>query len=337
MGSYLSSYLRATWRMAASFALLLLAMHLVLFLSMPLRAVWNEVVYLDLLLGTMTLGFYGYGFASYRSRYRKIAQALDANELLLPAVEGAASAEDTRILGQCVRAEAARSEAERIRLLAELCEQREMLTSWAHEVKTPLSVCRLILAREEAEPVRQPLEEQLRRVELQIRSVMHAERLRHLDQSVLMQKLDVPGIIRAAIARCAPLMQARAMEIALEAQPVHAMGDEQCAAYILDQLLTNAAKYAPEGSKIRVFSAQRDQIAEIAVANAGVIESHRIERLFDKGFSCGEERASGMGLYYARQTAIALSGRLSVKSREGETVFTLALPQFQAYLQPASK
>lgn len=339
MGSCLRSYLRASWRAVACFAALMLALHLVLVLSVPLRGAWAEIGYLDLILCALGFGCYLYGFAHYRSRYRRIAAALLAGEPLPPALSEAA--EDVRVLSLCVRAEASRADAARSRLEAELREQRELLGSWAHEVKTPLAVCRLVLSREQAAPVRQPMEQQLSRIESQVSGVLHAERLRHLSQSLSMGRLDVPGLLRAAISRAAPLFQARALAVELEADPIDAMGDESCVGYILDQLLGNAAKYAPQGSTVRV-SANR---AGIAVANEGEIPAHQIGRLFDKGFfgdgggSGGDARASGMGLYYARQTADALGGRLTVESTPGggETTFTLALPAFQDYIRPASE
>lgn len=336
MGSYLSSYLRASWRAIACFAALMLSMHAVLYLSVPLRAVWSEVLYLDLLLCAMALGFLCYGFAHYRSRHRQLFEALQSGAPLLPTLAAAPSAEDVRILSACIRAEARRSGEDHTTLLLALREQQDALTSWAHEVKTPLSVMRLILSREEAAPVERDLGAQLDRVESQLRGVLHQERLRHLDQSIGMTGLDVPGLLRAAIARSAPLMQGRSLEVALDAPAVEAMGDEQCAAYILDQLLTNAAKYAPEGSTVRVCARQARQAAALSIINLGEIGASQIGRVFDKGFSGGGERASGMGLYYARQTAVALGGALQVNSEAGETCFTLSLPRFQTYLAPAS-
>lgn len=312
-------------------------LHGVLYVSVPLRAAWNEVAYLDLLLVLPALACYGYGFWRYRSRYRQIGQALleDIDPQTAPSLTS--SGEDVRILALCLHAQTHRNESERGALQCELREQRDLLASWAHEVKTPLSVCQLILSRNEAEPVRSQLLEQLERIESQIRILLHVERLRHLDQSLIMQRLAVPDVLRAAIARSAPMMQARGLELELDAPPVEAMGDEQCVDYILDQLLTNVAKYAPEGSSIGLRAQQSEKTALLSVANAGEIPQQHILRVFDKGFSGArsDARSSGMGLYYAQQTALAQGGCIRVTSEAGQTIFTLELPRFQSYLRPA--
>lgn len=345
MASFLISYLRAGWRVLASFALGMLALHLVLFLSVPLRQAWAEIAYLDLLLAALGAGLWLIGLMRYRSRYRYIRQALAGDGPVADALDDRPRAEDVRILTECIRREVGLAQARHARLEAELREQRNLLALWAHEVKTPLAVCRLILSREEAEPVRNPLAAELRRIEAQVSTVLHAERLRHLEQSVVMRKLPLSPLLRAAVARNAELLRARSLEVELEMGPgapdAAAMGDEQGAGYILDQLLTNAAKYAPEGGAVRL-SADCGDKASIRVSNAGAgIPEQDLARVFDKGFTGELGRAapgaSGMGLYYARQTARALGGRLSVSSRPGETTFTLELPVFQAYLSPASK
>lgn len=335
MGSYLISYLKATWRMLACFAALMGAMNLVLALSIPIREAWSEVGYLDLLLLVMAAAAYGYGFMHYRSRHRKIWQALQTNESLVPALEPNARAEDMRILSDCICHEADLTESQRLKLESELREQRDILTCWAHDVKTPLAVCSLILEKPQAEQVRQPIREQLSRIEAQVSGVLHAERLRHLDQSLGMVRMNMPGLLRAAIARSAALMQARLLELMLDAPAVEAMGDEQCVSYIMDQMLTNAAKYAPEGSQVDVKLLQTPHCAQLIVTNGGTpIEQQHIGRVFDKGFS--GEQGSGMGLYYAQQTAQALGGRIIAQSDEQGTSFTLELPRFQEYLAPAS-
>lgn len=340
MGCSIRSYLRASWRALVAFVLCMLALQLVLFLSVPLRSVWAEALYLDLLLAALAAACYVYGFLHHRSRYRRLRKALEDGGEVAPALDGRSRAEDVRILDACVRREAALGEEKRAALQRQLRDQQAELARWAHEVKTPVAVCRLILERTEAEPIRAPLGRQLERVEAQVAHVLQGERLRGLEQSLRMARLNAEKLLREAISRAAPLLRARGLEVELEAPDVAAMGDEQCASYVLDQLITNAAKYAPEGSLIRVRAEEGDRVIRLSVQDQGPgIPVQDARRVFDMGYS-GEQRghaqSSGMGLYYAKKTAEALGGRLTLDTDPGGSTFTLELPKLQDYLAPAA-
>lgn len=338
MASWIRSYFRYTWKMLCAGACLLGIFHLVLALSVPLRPIWMEVAYLDLLLLSLGAAFYGFGFMHYRSRYRQIIQRLSTEEALGTVMDGSRG-EDVRILAKCLRHDALLYEAREAALNANLQDQRDALTRWAHDVKTPLSVCALILERPEAEPVRAPLTRELSRIRGQVNHVLHVERLSHLHESLRLASLHVPALFRAAVLRAAPLLQARGLEVEIEAPPVEAMGDEQAVAYILDQLLSNAAKYASEKSVVTLGARREWGAAVLSVANEGpAIPAQDIRRVFDKGFSGEQGResaaSSGMGLFYTKKTAEALGGEMAVQSLEGSTVFMLKLPFYSEYLKP---
>lgn len=338
MAYWIRSYWRSSWKTVCAFLIFMLILHTVLGLSFPLRDVWAEIAYLDLLLVTAAAACWIFGFLHYRSRYRRIIQALRSGEPLRAVCEGNTRSEDVRILQACIRYETQLNESERITLQSQLTDQRDVLACWAHDVKTPLSVCELILEREEAAPVRQPLLQELFRIRAQISHVLHVERVQHLHQSLHMQPIDIPALIRDAIGRNALLFQAREQEVQVDAPEVEVMGDTQAAAYILDQLLSNAAKYAPQGSCVDVRAWQGTQHGFLQVKDRGTgIPGQDIRRIFDKGYS-GEKRnmtaSTGMGLYYAQQTAKAMGGQITAQSGNGVTVFTLQLPRFNKYLQP---
>jgi signal transduction histidine kinase len=52
-----------------------------------------------------------------------------------------------------------------------------------------------------------------------------------------------------------------------------------------------------------------------------------LKRGFDNQFVSGTEGSFGLGLYIAREIAVAHHGDISAKSDENETVFTVRLPR----------
>lgn len=105
---------------------------------------------------------------------------------------------------------------------------------------------------------------------------------------------------------------------------------------ILYNLLENAVKYSPQGSKIRVFARPEEEHLVIGIADQGIgISRHDQTRLFEP-FQRLEEPGSrktkgvGLGLLVCKRLVEAHGGRIWVESRRGRGstfFFTLPLEQ----------
>jgi signal transduction histidine kinase len=98
-------------------------------------------------------------------------------------------------------------------------------------------------------------------------------------------------------------------------------------------LLDNAVKYSPEGSRIEVKLERRGPKVAVAVRDQGVgLPARERERIFTKFFRGAEARrldikGTGIGLALVRHIAGAHGGRIEVESTEGAgSTFTLLLP-----------
>lgn len=99
----------------------------------------------------------------------------------------------------------------------------------------------------------------------------------------------------------------------------------------LRQLLDNAAKYAPPGSRIEVV-ADANGTVEITVRNSGSLipereQAHLFDRFY-RGLHAGLVAGTGMGLAIVKQIAEAHGGtvRVASSSRHG-TAFTMSFPR----------
>jgi len=111
---------------------------------------------------------------------------------------------------------------------------------------------------------------------------------------------------------------------------------------LLGNLVVNALKYGTPGSPVKIVL--NGSIGEVvfSVHNQGPkIEQSVLAQIFeplkrglDDQLGAGSDGGMGLGLYIARQIAIAHHGDISAKSDENETVFTVRLPRLSGKSRP---
>jgi two-component system OmpR family sensor kinase len=118
--------------------------------------------------------------------------------------------------------------------------------------------------------------------------------------------------------------------------------DEEALRDALDALLENAVKYTERNDPIELRSRVLDFGLVIEVVDGGSgIPPEALDRIFDRFARSDAARtrsAGGAGLGLAIVDAVAKShdGSVSVRSRNGATVFALRLPEFEASAQPGA-
>ena len=111
------------------------------------------------------------------------------------------------------------------------------------------------------------------------------------------------------------------------------VGDRGRLAQVLDNLVSNALKFTPEGGRVEVRTSVTDDYVLLEVEDSGIgISAEEQPRLFERFFraaSATEQAIPGTGLGLAIVKAIveAHSGRIEVVSAPGEgTTFRVELP-----------
>jgi two-component system sensor histidine kinase KdpD len=155
--------------------------------------------------------------------------------------------------------------------------------------------------------------------------------------------VDLSDIIGATIQRAAKILQNHQVEIALEANLPMVRTDMVLLEQVLFNLLDNAAKYTPEGSRIEVAAAPENGFVAVRVLDEGDgIPEADLERIFDKFYRVrrgDRQRAgTGLGLAICRGFVEAIGGRLTVANRAGRkgAVFTITLPASSVAPPPAT-
>ena len=205
-------------------------------------------------------------------------------------------------------------------------ESMDYYTTWVHQIKTPISVMRMMLQAEDTEEYRSLLAE-LFRIEQYVGMVLSFLRLESDSSDFVFQEYELDGIIRQAIRKYAPQFIRKRIALVYDPTDVLVLTDEKWLLFIVEQLLSNAVKYTDKGKvSIQVTG---DKVLKIADTGIGIAPED-VPRIFEKGFTGyngrADKKSTGLGLYLCRLTAGRLSHKISVESTVGEgTVFFLDL------------
>ena len=221
----------------------------------------------------------------------------------------------------------------------------DLLSTVAHELRTPLTAVRtsigLLLDRSvEPEPelreqLLQTISQSAERMQQLVTDVLDLTRFRSGGMQLQLRRFDAAALAREVAAPLRPLLDSRQQRLELDvpARPVWVYGDHRRLEQALTNLLSNAHKFSPNGSAIRLAVAQQGQDVTWTVADRGVgIAPEDRPRLFERFFSAptdaaGHRAGTGLGLPLALAIAQAHGGTIDVESALGQgSTFILRVP-----------
>jgi two-component system, OmpR family, sensor kinase len=125
------------------------------------------------------------------------------------------------------------------------------------------------------------------------------------------------------------------LELRFASRTIEALCDPVRVAQIMRILIDNALTHTPPGTRIVVTATRDDRLVRLAVRDDGSgIEPTALARIFEPFYTGDDVQGSGLGLTIASELAERMSGRLSVRSERGQTIFTLEIPDGPGLVPP---
>lgn len=211
-------------------------------------------------------------------------------------------------------------------------EYREYVETWVHEIKTPISISKLIIENNESE-VTNNINEELDKIENYIEQALFYARSNNLEKDYIIKKLSLKSTVHNVIKRNMNILIAHNIKIDLSNLDYDIYSDNKWIEFIINQLLINSIKYMNKDTKIlKIYCSKNGNSAILNIEDNGIgIKEQDILKVFEKGYTGTNGRlfgkSTGIGLYLCRKLSDKLGISISIKSKELEnTIVTLTFP-----------
>lgn len=298
------------------------------------------------------------GFLGYSSKVKALSNALERpveEQAQLPE-----AADDVEMLYHRLleNQSIARSESESSAAIRQ-SQMRDYYSMWVHQIKTPISAMKLLLEAEREElgllicdeeqsqchigdmtggnigaALKQQavltelsdnmdsFEDELFRIEEYVSMALQYQRVSSTENDFVLEKVSVDGVIRDTIKKYAKIMIRRHIGMNYSGTVQEVYTDGKWLAFILEQLLSNAIKYTPQGF-VKIETAKKANRFFITIKDTGIgIKAEDLPRVFEKGYTGynghADKKATGIGLYLCRQMADKLGHTIRMESEIGK-------------------
>lgn len=252
----------------------------------------------------------------------------------------------------------ARSESESSAAIRQ-SQMRDYYSMWVHQIKTPISAMKLLLEAErealgqlicddeqsqchigdmtggnigaalkqqaaltELSDNVASFEDELFRIEEYVSMALQYQRVSSTENDFVLEKVSVDGVIRDTIKKYAKIMIRRHIGINYSGTGQEVYTDGKWLAFMLEQILSNAIKYTPQGV-VTIETAEEKERFFITIKDTGIgIKAEDLPRVFEKGYTGynghADKKATGIGLYLCRQMADKLGHTIRMESEIGK-------------------
>lgn len=220
--------------------------------------------------------------------------------------------------------------------------RNDFVANVSHELKTPVGAISLMAEAIESsadDPVSvqhfsEKLQREAKRLASLVQDVIELSRLQSADVVRQAKLVDVNTLVSGAVDRNRITAEGKNIELLVggrATRPIH--GDPELLATAVRNLVENAIRYSPEGTKVGVGVSERNGQVKISVKDQGSgIPEDEQDRIFERFYRVDPARSrqtggTGLGLSIVKHVMAQHGGEVSLWSVPGEgSTFTLTLP-----------
>lgn len=288
-----------------------------------LNVQWFPIIFLTVINFIGMLSFHIYDCIRKKKYYDEMTinlEALDKKNLISDVVEEGKFLESSlvyNIISECNKS----FNDEISKYKRNNSEYKDYIEIWVHEIKTPISSCRLIIENNESE-ITKSIKEEIDKIENYIEQSLFYARSSTLEKDYIIKKLNLYEIVGSVINKNADFLIKNKVKINIDNLDKEVYSDSMWLKFILGQIISNSIKYMnKKNSELKFYCNENKEGIILSVEDNGIgISDKDIDKVFLKGFT-GENgrkftKSTGMGLYICKKLCEKLNLGISIESVE---------------------
>ncbi len=231
--------------------------------------------------------------------------------------------------------------------------RRDFVANASHELRTPIAAVRSATEtlqsgalddRVAATRFLDIIERNAQRLQSLVEDMLELSKLESNEFKLKRERVDLQRVVPIVLALFRERAEKKGVRLSAElgvALP-SVEGDSRALEHVLSNLVDNAVKYCPSGSKILVSAVEHDGRVRLVVSDTGPgIAAEHLTRVFERFYRVDAGRSrelggTGLGLSIVKHMVETMRGRVSVESAVGRgSTFTVSLLASQRPVQDA--
>ena len=202
--------------------------------------------------------------------------------------------------------------------------QKVMVYRFVHQMKTPVSVLKLILEKHSEEGEYKKIGRNINALEYNLNQMLDVYRLEEFKNDFVSEKVMLKNVCKDCINGLKDYFIASQIYPKLDIDDdIYVYSDSKWLKLIIHQLLTNAIKYSDSGQNVTVRAKKEEDRVVLYVIDEGIgIEKADLRNIFELFYIGKNGRnnadSSGIGLYIVKRVAEYLGHKTEVESEVGK-------------------
>ena len=297
----------------------------------------SDLIYLDILIITIFIGFTILDYRKMKDRYSSIMELIeDEKDIDSYCIDD--NFLEGKIINYIIDYKDKKLENETKECENQLKDMEEYISRWVHEIKLPLSAMKIILDRDSDDMI-SSIENELEKMNFLVNSVMYGSRATASAEDIFIKEENLKDIVKTAVKSNSFFLIKNNISPKLGDLDFKVYSDKKWITYVLGQLINNSIKYSKENGVIEFSAEDKGEYIELKIRDNGIgINEEDLERVFNKGFTGSNGRNSvykstGMGLYFSKKIIDKLNHSIKVESvKDKYTLFRIRFYKISDYL-----
>ena len=202
--------------------------------------------------------------------------------------------------------------------------QKVMVYRFVHQMKTPVSVLKLILEKHSEEGEYKKIGRNINALEYNLNQMLDVYRLEEFKNDFVSEKVMLKNVCKDCINGLKDYFIASQIYPKLDIDDdIYVYSDSKWLKLIIHQLLTNAIKYSDNGQSVTVRAKKEEDRVILSVIDEGIgIENADLRNIFELFYIGKNGRnnadSSGIGLYIVKRVTEYLGHKTEVESEVGK-------------------